>query len=280
MYSYWLSRGAYAISYYKNQNYKKNLIIKIISRAHGYDLYEERNSLNYLPFRKYINNNLDKIYFISENGKKYFEEKYRFDSVNKYFISRLGTENKLNLKKEIKEKRRVCIASCSSIIEVKRLDLIIDVLTKLDMDFYWIHIGKGKLEEEIKKYAYKKLKKENYKFLGNLDNSKILQTYIDYDIDYFINLSDSEGIPVSIMEAISLGIPCIARNVGGNPEIINNECGLLLVDIKIDTINEFLNLRLENIEKYQELSKNSLEKWQKNYNAKKNYIKFLKKIAY
>lgn len=278
LYSYWLSRGAYTISYYKNQNQKKNLIIKTISRTHRYDLYEERNKLNYLPFRKYINNNLDKIYFISENGKKYFEEKYKFNSINKYFISRLGTENRLNLKKVIKEKEKICIASCSSIIDVKRLDLIIDVLSQLDIDFYWIHIGTGELEEKIRKYASKKLKKENYKFLKKVDNSKVLQTYIDYDVDYFINMSDSEGVPVSIMEVISLGIPCIARNVGGNSEIINNECGLLLNDIKNEYVNKFLSLRLQNTKKYQELSINSSEKWKKDYNAERNYIDFFKHI--
>ena len=31
----------------------------------------------------------------------------------------------------------------------------------------------------------------------------------------FINMSDSEGVPVSIMEALSIGIPVIARAVGG-----------------------------------------------------------------
>lgn len=277
-YSFWLSRGAYTISYFKSQNKGSNLIIKTISRAHRYDLYEERNGLNYLPFREYINNNLDKIYFISENGKKYFEEKYNFNSMNKYFVSKLGTENKLSLKKIIKEKEKICIASCSSIIDVKRLDLIIDILSQLNIDFYWVHIGTGELEEKIRKYASKKLKKENYKFLGRIDNSKILQTYIDYDVDYFINMSDSEGIPVSIMEAISLGIPCIARNVGGNPEVVNNEYGLLLNDIKNEYINEFLSLRLQNTKKYQELSINSLEKWKKDYNAERNYIDFFKHI--
>lgn len=41
-------------------------------------------------------------------------------------------------------------------------------------------------------------------------------------------MSDSEGIPVSIMEAMSFGIPVIARNVGGMSEIVNEENGLLL----------------------------------------------------
>ena len=34
------------------------------------------------------------------------------------------------------------------------------------------------------------------------------------DFDLFVNMSLSEGIPVSIMEAISFGIPIIATNVG------------------------------------------------------------------
>ncbi len=45
-----------------------------MSRAHRYDLYLDRNELNYLPFRYYIDKNLDQIHFISEAGLKYYEE--------------------------------------------------------------------------------------------------------------------------------------------------------------------------------------------------------------
>ena len=48
------------------------------------------------------------------------------------------------------------------------------------------------------------------------------------DFDLFVNMSLSEGIPVSIMEAISFGIPIIATNVGGNAEIVNDETGVLI----------------------------------------------------
>ena len=44
----------------------------------------------------------------------------------------------------------------------------------------------------------------------------------------FINLSSSEGIPVSIMEAQSFGIPVIATNVGGSGEIVVSETGVLV----------------------------------------------------
>lgn len=47
--------------------------------------------------------------------------------------------------------------------------------------------------------------------------------------DIFITTSVSDGTPVSLLEAMSSGLPCIATSVGGIPEwIVNNETGLLV----------------------------------------------------
>jgi len=43
-----------------------------------------------------------------------------------------------------------------------------------------------------------------------------------------MNLSETEGIPVSIMEAQSAGVPILATNLGGTSEIVNNENGFLV----------------------------------------------------
>jgi glycosyltransferase involved in cell wall biosynthesis len=47
-------------------------------------------------------------------------------------------------------------------------------------------------------------------------------------VDLFINVSSSEGVPVSIMEAMSFGIPVIATAVGGTPEIVSEKTGWLI----------------------------------------------------
>lgn len=276
LYSFWLTRGAYTISMYNVE--KQNNIKKITSRAHGYDLYEYRNILNYLPFRGFVNNNLDDIYFISKNGLDYHKEKYGIVSSGRE-VSRLGTFNNGNYIKNIVNKEKICIASCSSISHVKRIDLIIDVLSKIEVPFKWIHIGDGKLITEMKEYANEKLKKEDFEFLGRVNNEDILSTYINYDVDFFINMSDSEGVPVSIMEALSIGIPTIARDVGGVSEIINDKVGLLIDNIKdknllYTVVNEELNLRFNNILMYEMKVKNSIETWEKRYDADKNYNLF------
>lgn len=280
LYSFWLTRGAYAISMYNDKGNKN--IKKVVSRAHGYDLYEYRNALNYLPFRGFINNNLEDIYFISKNGLEYHKIKYgNINSERK--ISRLGSFNNKNYVKQIVSKEKLCLVSCSSISDVKRIDLIIDVLSNIKVPFKWIHIGDGKLTIEMKEYANKKLEKENFKFLGKINNEDILRTYLNYDVDFFINMSDSEGVPVSIMEALSIGIPTIARDVGGNKEIISEKTGLLLDNMKdidkvYEKINNELSIRLKNINYYKIKSKYCIRFWGRNYNADNNYDKFFESI--
>ncbi|MEG1134164.1 MAG: hypothetical protein RSD87_07340, partial [Cellulosilyticaceae bacterium] len=127
LYSYWLSRPAYAVAKFNNN--RKNKIHKISSRAHGYDLYLYRNNLSYLPFREFVFNNLDEINFISEDGLEYFEKTFvptlKISEKLQKKLSRLGTYNLNKEKKNIKDKNKICIASCSRVIELKRLDLII-----------------------------------------------------------------------------------------------------------------------------------------------------------
>ena len=63
---------------------------------------------------------------------------------------------------------------------------------------------------------------------GQVAHQDVLAWFKENPADVFINVSSSEGLPVSIMEAFSYGIPAIATAVGGMPEIVAGDCGLLL----------------------------------------------------
>jgi glycosyltransferase involved in cell wall biosynthesis len=282
LYSFWLSRTAYTVSKF----YDDERIRKIVSRAHGYDLYLERNKYNYLPFRNYLDKNLDEIHFVSKDGFNYFKNKIsKNNNENKTadkYVSRLGTFNN-GIVKEIKQKKYICIVSCSYINKIKRLDLIIDILAEVDLQVMWVHIGNGDLMYKIKSYAREKLCCDKFEFVGEVDNSEILNIYKKYDVDYFINMSDSEGVPVSIMEAISFGIPIIARDVGGISEIVNSKNGLLIKNVKninkvSNDISDFIRERLDNIDKYIARKNNSYYKWENEFNAEKNYKNFYKTL--
>ena len=113
--------------------------------------------------------------------------------------------------------------------------------------------------------------------MGRRDNKEIYTYYTEHRPDLFINVSSSEGVPVSIMEAMSFGIPVIATNVGGNGEIVNNENGCLLSHSPSATeiavaINQFTELSSAQL---MERRKHSFDTWNLEYNAEVNYAKFI-----
>jgi len=278
-YSYWLKSGAHAIAML---HYPDSISI---SRAHGSDLYEEKNVLSFLPLLKFVSDNLDAIFFVSGNGLQYFKEKTGTDKPG-YILSRLGVARNISLPVQSSNKTGTFnIVSCSNIIPLKRIDLIIYALEMIrpGKGVHWTHFGDGVLRKDMEKLAAGRLgKKEDitYSFMGQYPNSELLEYYSKNMINLFINTSSSEGLPVSIMEAQSFGIPVIATDVGGVRELVAEGTGILLpVNFQIDEltgeIEHFIDLP-DNEEKI--FRKNALLSWEKNFNASSNYLDFLTKL--
>lgn len=222
-YTYWITGATEAIGKFKHKG------SKLITRCHSYDLYEERGFI----VRQYESiKNADVICPISKHGYNYLTSLYP-GLQKKIILSRLGVK-KINNLKNIENKPHVpLIVSCSYILPVKRIDRIVEVFTilgKKKLRIKWIHFGGGPHEKVIKDLADKKLKNStiDYSFRGNVDNNIIIQFYENNFIDLFINTSDIEGIPVSIMEALGAGIPVIAPDIGGIKELINHKNGYIL----------------------------------------------------
>jgi glycosyltransferase involved in cell wall biosynthesis len=278
-YSYWLDEKALALAMLKSK-FKE---IKTISRAHGWDIYEERHPQNYLPFRNFILNNLDLVLPISENGRSYLLKSNNIRLEKNIVVSRLGTPavNKLI---QFEKKPIFHLLSISSFVSLKRIELIIESLTLINKEvIHWTHIGSGPLEKEILQFATNQLtdkKNITFSFTGQKSNVEVRNFLEETQVDLFINLSETEGIPVSIMEAQSTGITVLATAVGGTPEIVNNENGFLVDKTVSPTeiaqlIHYYLNLpEADQVQK----RKLSLMNWELFFNAKKNYEKFIELI--
>lgn len=277
-YSYWLDGAA---TYLSRSCYKNSLKI---SRCHGGDCFFDRG---YHPYRREQLAGLDKIYTISEAGRQDIIDHYRCDVSNvndKISVARLGVFTNEDADNPWTKKEKRIIVTCSNIIRLKRLDLIIDALEDIDeLIIQWIHFGDGKEASVIKQYAQKKLdKKKNieYVFTGYKEKTYILHFYASQTVDLFINCSDVEGIPVSMMEAMSYGIPCIGRSVGGINELLNNECGLLLEqDITAKELANSIKKILEmNESEYLLKRETSKRTILERYNAENNYRLFFEMI--
>jgi glycosyltransferase involved in cell wall biosynthesis len=217
---------------------------------------------------------------ISSDGITYFEKLLNKKLSSNISVSKLGKVN--NRTPQIKKNNnQIIICSCSTLIPVKRVNLIIDLLSNISLvNIKWIHFGDGYLRDEIRNYALEKLKNIDFEFKGVVPNSEILDFYSQNYVDLFINLSESEGIPVSIMEALSAGIPVLATNVGGTGEAVNSENGFLVekdFDIKevAEIIEHYLNSHPENQIKYRQ---NAYNFWMQNFEANKNYNEFVNEI--
>lgn len=278
IYSYWLYINAGVAIEISKYLKNKGLPCSVISRAHRFDIYEEER---YLPAREYLLKNLDVIYACSDNGADYLKNRYG-NYKEKIKTSYLGTyDHGIGTYSKDGVFR---IVSCSRLSNVKRVHLIVEALALMDdkEKIEWTHIGGGELLEKVKKLAEEKLTgKVNFKFLGAIPNKEVYEYYLNNPVDLFINVSSSEGLPVSIMEAISFGIPVIATDVGGTGEIvIDNVTGILLKkNPKTEEI--FKNIcdihKMKNI-MYLSLRKSTRELWKERYMAKVNYKKFINDI--
>ena len=103
----------------------------------------------------------------------------------------------------------------------------------------------------------------------------VVEYYKTTPVSLFINVSDMEGVPVSIMEAISCAIPAAARAVGGNGEIVvDGESGYLLP--AGDGAGEIASALERIVREYESLFDREalLSFYDNNFNADKNYRDF------
>ncbi|MHB1105217.1 MAG: glycosyltransferase [Lutibacter sp.] len=263
-YFYWGAGWAYALL-----DLSKNTENTYFLRLHGSDAYLERSN-GYIPMRKKIFELVDYILPVSSHLSSYLIDQYNVES-EKIRVSRLGTVFHGETKEEASP-RLIKIISCANIIPLKRIDLIVDALQFLEgRKIHWIHFGDGPLMKTLlKKIESVSFKSIKIDIMGQKDNSKILSYYSNNRVDAFINVSKHEGLPVSIMEAMSFGIPCIATDAGATSEIVNNENGILLpnnfnIDELIDAISLVEGQQWINKKKY------AYDLWNHMFNADKNY---------
>ncbi len=257
--------------------------LKIVSRGHGGDLYEDRRSGRYAGLRRGVLDGIDAVYSISEHGKAYVGSKYPA-AARKCFTARLGVDDP-GFENAQPEEAALSIVSCSFVVEEKRLHLIVDALAHLleaepSLGIRWTHIGDGELYDQLRAYAQSKLEgRADVVFKGYLAQQDVMQLYREQRFDVIVNVSSNEGIPVSLMEASSVGIPMVATDVGGNREIVNENNGILIpADADIPTIASALS-RFRDRAWATAYRAQAHADWHDKFNAAHNYSRFGQSLA-
>ena len=274
-YSYWAYTQLFGLVLLK----EKYPNMKIITRIHGFDLYNDRSPIKYQPYKIFMDKAVQYFVFIAQKGKEYYCRTYVEEAnEQKYQVCKLGIQGG-NCIGEHGKTETFHIVSCSKIIPIKRVDLLIKGLALIsDIKIKWTHFGSGNDIEKMELLASELLGENiSFEFKGYVSNEDIMSYYRTNSIDCFITTSSTEGCPVSIMEALSFGIPIVGTAVGEIPLMIDGN-GILLSEnpseqMVADAIRKIFQIRLT--QEYTEMCERSLELWRKEYDIKKNVVKFM-----
>jgi len=274
-YAYWASDVAIAAALARRRGW----VDHAFCRAHGWDVYFDRAEAGFLPFRHFLATHLDHYLFVSEHGRAYFEAQMGRRSYPSVGVSRLGTPPVTPV--PLARLRPFTLVSCSSMIPVKRVELIAKALEHTASNVRWIHIGEGPTRASVEAIRERLPPTVEVQLEGHLPNPAVLALYATVRPSLFVNVSRSEGLPVSMMEAMSVGIPVLGTDVGGVGEIVSNgKNGMLVAS---DPTPEEVAAAIDAFSalderEYRTYAERAWATWHEKFNAETNYEAFVDTI--
>ena len=213
---------------------RKKIGIPLIVTIHGSDLliHPYRNKLIFSHSLKVLKK-ASRFITVSYQLKNKCYNEFNV-SEEKIKVIPNGYDHKtFNFKPKKKANDQLVILFVGNIIKAKGIfDLLnaIEIIRKLDQNIYkrisWVIVGQGDDMMEFKKRLNAFNINNDVKVIGQVSHEKISK-YME-NADFVILPSWSEGLPATLVEAMGCGLPIVATKVGGIPEIINKDIGILV----------------------------------------------------
>lgn len=228
-----------------------------------------RNIMCLFSYKIYVQNNVQKNYFPNFMKKKTF-----------VLANPVSDEFLKSKKEEYFSKNSVQFVSIGRLVQQKNhknmLDAFKIVLEKYPRTQLKI-FGDDQLRENIEKYICDLKIEDSVQCMGRTQN--VVSALMESDI--FILSSDFEGMPNALMEALTLGMPCVSTDCPTGPaDLIKHGVSGLLVPIKNPIkLAESMLYMIEHQEEAAQMGKNAREYMVHNYNSQQiteNLCKFLR----
>lgn len=219
---------------------------KVIYTAHGFHFYKGAHIVNWFTFfviEKLLGYFTDCL--ITINKEDYLTANRFKLARNVRFIPGVGINLSKFQNKQQKDLIRTkynynindfILISVAELNNNKNQEMLINVILRLKEkinNIVLILVGNGKNYEKYFKLIKKYELEDNVKLLGQRNDIPELLSLSDI----FVTASRREGLPVSVMEAMAVGLPIVATNCRGNIDlVINNENGYV---VNIDDVSSF-----------------------------------------
>lgn len=249
--------------------------MKVIYTAHGFHFYDgapKKNWLLYYPVEKALSKYTDVL--ITINKEDFHRAKKDFHAKKTIYVPGVGVDTKkfesvsTSIDRDAKreelciDKDDILLLSIGELNENKNHRVVINALGELkkagrsnNNRIVYMIAGTGDTKPELEELA--KIENVDVRFLGYRNDISELLTAADL----YILPSIREGLNVSLMEAMASGTPCLASNIRGNVDLIDQDKGGQLFNpVDIDSVMSAIIKEIESRDKWQQ---------QGNYNQKK-----------
>lgn len=214
---------------------------RVIFTAHSWAFTEGAPLLRKIimvPIEKILAIFTHKIICVSNFDKK-IALSYKIAKENKLAVVYNGVKNQ-----EIKNQNSGDIFKIVTVTRFdypKLPDLLVRSFALIKQDNIKLEIiGYGPQENEIKDLIIKLNLSDRVKVYNSFKKEEIIGMLSNSDL--FALISKHEGLPITILEAMSVGLPVIASNVGGIPEEIDSSCGVLVNNDVYDIRNAIMRV--------------------------------------
>ena len=164
----------------------------------------------------------------------------------KNFILNLGFKNKIEIinngvfipeeNTNIFTNDQINITIVSRLVSHKNIEKIIKAISDLNSPLINLNIiGDGPELNQLQKISLESNNKDNIIFHGKLNRDEIDHIFLNSDI--YVQASNYEGLPHSLLEAMSYGIPVLCTPVGECKEILGNEDRGYILDLPVSKSN-------------------------------------------
>lgn len=212
----------------------KLLNIKLVRTHHGKGMIHGSKSHRFIELinEKYLTSKLISVSYelkdiLIKNKIKENKIKVIHNGIKAESVSPSNNEKVIRLQLQIGYDTLV-VGTIGRIVSIKGHKYFLDGAKRVlddNKEIIFVIVGNGPLINQMKKYAKSLCIDKYIRFTGFRDDAiDILNMF-----DIFVLTSLHEGIPITLLEAMCLGKPIIATNVGGIPEVIRNEFNGLLI---------------------------------------------------
>ena len=212
--------------------------LKYIPILHGGNL---PNRLKYSPN---LSKSIFKNAYINVSPSGYLKSNFESFGYKNIIIipNAIDIENYPFKQRAIVDVRLLWVRSFSNIYNPKLAVSILKALKDKGLEASLTMVGPDNDGSLSDAKAFAKSLNVKVDFTGKLSKKEWIERSKDYNV--FINTTNFDNMPVSVIEAMALGLPVISTNVGGLPFLIeNNEDGLLVPPNNVDVfVSEILSL--------------------------------------